>query len=409
MMKMIRSLGIFALGLYFGSAWAAAAIDASGEELIQRIVVFSQETSPSRRLAVAKASGGEIVRELKLINAVVVRMPAGRMQAEEARLLSRAEVLRVDEDPEINWLNGAGALNDIQFPDVKSIIKPFQASPRPAVAGKDEIPWGLQRVNAQAGWARANRGKGVKVAVIDTGIDYNHPELKHVVVGGWNATSSNGAAWKDDHGHGTHVSGTIAAPENGAGVVGVAPKAWLYGVKVLNANGSGTFSAVIAGMEWAVTNKMHVANMSLGAYKGNPSLAAAVEAMVKGGVTLVAAAGNSGGAVNFPGAYPGAIAVAASDVNDKVARFSSRGPEVDLLAPGVDVLSTFKGGGYRKLSGTSMATPHVAGLAALAISAKGLSSPAAVRAALTAAAVPLADVPAEQQGAGIIDAGTLVR
>jgi subtilisin len=416
MVRVIRSLGLLALGLCFGAAWAAAEAGASGGELVQRIVVFSQDIAPAQRLAIAKTSGGKVVRELKLINAVVMQLPASQVKAAEAQLKSRAEVVRVDADPKINWLDNAGSFGDVAFPDVKSIIKPFQAAPRPAALEGQDVPWGIKRVNAQAAWA-ATRGKGVKLVVIDTGIDYDHPELKGVIAGGWNAVGSGGdegatgasGDWKDDNGHGTHVSGTIAASDNDTGVVGVAPQVSLYGVKVLDANGSGTFSDVIAGMEWAITNKMQVASMSLGANQGNESLEAAVAAMVKAGVTLIAAAGNSGQSVGFPAAYPGAIAVAASDSKDKIAYFSSRGPEVDILAPGVKVNSTFMGGGYSKLSGTSMACPHVSGLAALAISAKGLKTPKQVRAALTAAAVPLANVPTEQQGAGIVDAEKLVQ
>ncbi len=406
---MAKSLNLFGLlaGLFLLAMLCFTAAHAEeGPE--QRIVVFRAETAPQQRVAIAEAAGGKLVRELRFIDAVVVSLPASQMQSAEAKLRARAEVLRIDEDPRINWIS-AGTLAEAAFPDVRSVIRPFVAAGRPALDGSQELPWGIQRVNAPAAWA-ATRGAGVKVAVIDTGIDYDHPELKPAIAGGWNATNKeNPADFKDDNGHGTHCSGTIAAADNEEGVVGVAPAVSLYGVKVLDANGSGTFSDVIAGMEWTVANKMQVASMSLGANKGNDSLKAAVEAMVKGGVVVVAAAGNSGSSVGFPAAYAGCIAVAASDAADKVASFSSRGPEVDLLAPGVNVSSTYMGGGYDKLSGTSMACPHVSGLAALAIAAKGLSGEKAVRAALTAAAKALPNVPATQQGAGIVDAGKLVK
>lgn len=407
MARSIQLLGLIALGLSFGTVPAVAG-DAPGGN-VQRIVVFNESTPAAERVAIAQTSGGKVVRELKFINAVVIALPPAQVQATEVRLKKRSDVVRIDEDPKIQWLN------DFVLPDVKSIITPFHATPRPAALEEpaptegQQTPWGITRVNAPAAWAKT-RGDGVKVVVIDTGIDYDHPELKGVIAGGWNATSKEKPTdFKDDNGHGTHVSGTIAAADNDQGVVGVAPKVALYGVKVLDANGSGTFSDVIAGMEWAVTNKMQVASMSLGASKGNDSLKAAVDAMAKGGVALVAAAGNSGSSVGFPAAYAGAIAIAASDVNDKVASFSSRGPEVALLAPGVDVQSTYMGGGYDKLSGTSMACPHVSGLAALAIAAKGLVGVDAVRSALKAAATPLAGVPAAQQGAGIVNAAKLVK
>ncbi|MFI5351028.1 MAG: S8 family serine peptidase, partial [Elusimicrobiota bacterium] len=188
-----------------------------------------------------------------------------------------------------------------------------------------------------------------------------------------------------------------------------APKADLYGVKVLDANGSGTFDDVIAGMQWAVDNHMEVASMSLGASSGNQALADMVAAMKKGGVTLVAAAGNSGGAVGFPGGYPEAIAVAAMDSNDQLASFSSRGPEVAEIAPGVNVFSLSKNGGYETMSGTSMATPHVAGLAVLYVATHKGATPDQVRAGLAAASTTLSGVIPEGQGAGLPDAVSLVK
>ena len=149
--------------------------------------------------------------------------------------------------------------------------------------------------------------------------------------------------------------------------------------------------------------------MSLGASRGNQALADAVEAMRKGGVILIAAAGNSGSTVGFPAAYPGAIAVAASDSGDKLASFSSRGPEVAVIAPGVAVKSTYMNGGYDTLSGTSMATPHVAGLTALYVATHKGATPAAARAALAAASAKLPGVPDIGQGAGLPLATKLVK
>jgi subtilisin family serine protease len=162
-------------------------------------------------------------------------------------------------------------------------------------------------------------------------------------------------------------------------------------------------------MQWAVDNHMDVASMSLGADQGNPALADMVAAMRKGGVTLIAAAGNSGGAVGFPGGYPEAIAVAASDSNDQLASFSSRGPEVAEIAPGVNVFSLSKNGGYETMSGTSMATPHVAGLAVLYVATHKGATPDQVRAGLAAASTSLSGVIPEGQGAGLPDAVSLVK
>jgi subtilisin len=152
---------------------------------------------------------------------------------------------------------------------------------------------------------------------------------------------------------------------------------------------------------------MQVANLSLGSPMGSVFMRLAVDYAVSRGVTVVCAAGNSGGRVGYPAAYESAIAVSASDSGDKIAKFSSRGKEVDFIAPGVAVQSTIPGGGYDSYNGTSMATPHVAGLAALAV-ARGARGPAAVRAALTRAAGSIG-LSAKEQGRGLVDAARLVQ
>lgn len=382
----------------------------------RRIVVFQPGTSPAQRVALAKAAGGIIVRELPLINAVVIDH-ATQVSIAESKLRAMSEVKRVDTDPKINWLKMADARGvDFALPAANGIMKGIEAlkkrpqnvEPEPAPAsGAQETPWGIARVQAPAAW-KTSRGKGVKLVVIDTGIDMTHPELSGIIKGGWNAIST-AATFNDDNGHGTHCSGTIAAKDDDQGVVGVAPQIDLYGVKVLDENGSGTFDDVIAGMLWAVENKMEVASMSLGAGQGNKALEDAVEAMRKGGVILIAAAGNSGGSVGYPAAYPGAIAVAASDSKDKLASFSSRGSQVAVIAPGVDVKSTYMGGGYDTLSGTSMATPHVAGLTALYVATHKGATPEQARAALTAASTKIPGIPDIGQGAGLPSAVKLVR
>ncbi|MBI5883710.1 MAG: S8 family peptidase [Elusimicrobia bacterium] len=397
--------------LVFGISRSAAAADTLGSGA-QRIVVFRENVAPATRVAIASQSGGSVVRELRLINSVVIRASSPLLQSAEAKLKARGEVLKVVDDPRVNWLEAAPAtVAEVGWPSMAEFLqgrlKPSVDEPAP-VGGQD-TPWGITRVNAPAAWA-VTKGKGVKVAIVDTGVDFDHPDLKAAVAGGWSAVDKeNPGNYKDDNGHGTHVAGTIGARDNGVGVVGVAPDAALYAVKVLDGNGSGNFSDVIAGMEWTVTNKMAVVNMSLGASRGNEALQAAVEAMAKAGVILIAAAGNSGGAVSFPAAYPQTIAIAASDSQDKVAYFSSRGPEVDFIAPGVSVQSTFLGGGYKSMSGTSMAAPHAAGLAALAVAAKGLKDPEALRTVFKAAAEAIPGVPPEEQGTGVVDAAKAVR
>ncbi len=378
----------------------------------RRIVVFAAGVPQSRRLLLAQSSGAMVVRELPLIRAVVIETLSTHVHATEAKLRTMPEVSRIDEDPKINWLAAVDARGiDFAAADPHSLIAPMRdlarrgaAAPKPP---RQQTPWGIVKVQAPAAWT-TTRGAGVKLVVIDTGIDRTHPDLAPNIKGGWN-TITKGEDFNDDNGHGSHVSGTIAAVDNKQGVLGAAPKVDLYGVKVLDADGSGTFDDVIAGMHWAVDNKMEIASMSLGASQGNAALSDMVAAMEKAGVILIAAAGNSGDSVGYPAAYPGAIAISASDEKDQLASFSSRGPEVAIIAPGVDVKSTYKDGGYDTLSGTSMATPHASGLAALYVATHKGATPAQARSALAAASRKLPGIPDIGQGAGLPSAVELVK
>jgi subtilisin family serine protease len=170
----------------------------------------------------------------------------------------------------------------------------------------------------------------------------------------------------DDNGHGTHVDGIIAALNNDIGVVGVAPGASLYAVKVLDSTGNGYLSDVIDGIQWSVKNNAQVISMSFGTGTDDLALHDAVDATYNSGVLVIAAAGNTnGGAVTYPAAYSSVIAVSAIDINNSIASFGSVGPQVELAAPGVNVYSTYLGGGYATKSGTSMACPHVSGTVVL--------------------------------------------
>jgi subtilisin len=238
----------------------------------------------------------------------------------------------------------------------------------------ETIPTGVQQVNAPQAWGYS-QGKGIRVAVVDTGIDFNHPDLQPNYVGGTSFVPG-AATPMDDHGHGTHCAGTIAAAVNGSNVVGVAPAASLYAVKVLDHTGSGQFSWIIAGIDWCIQNRIHVLSMSLGGDSAPTALETMCNTAWSKGVLLVAAAGNANQGPNpvppatsnvgYPGKYKNVIAVSAIDSSNVIAPFSSRGPEVDLCAPGVNVLSDKLGGGTTTMSGTSMACPHVSGVAALA-------------------------------------------
>lgn len=394
----------------FGAAFLLASVLSVSSNASQKIITFDPGASAREGLAALEKLDGRLVKDLPLINAVLMEFPD---KTADSAIMSCPHVGALEEDRVIKWIEEAPSAIPLSYVNsslaavgIGDYAKFIPAAPAPkAAANPNEIQWGVKRVNASAAWGKT-MGRGVKVGIIDTGMDYTHPDLKVNYSGGYNALDASKTPL-DDNGHGTHVAGIIGAVNDGAGVVGVAPGASLYAVKVLNAQGSGSYSGIVDGIQWAVNNKMNVVNMSLGSPTGSAAIQKAVEAAYKAGVTLVMAAGNDSGPVNYPAKYPQSIAVAASDSSDKLATFSSRGPEIAVIAPGVAVYSTYMGGIYKTLSGTSMASPHVAGLAALAVAA-GAKTPVAVRKALLGAAVSIGLQPSEQ-GAGLVDASNLVK
>ncbi|NTX07893.1 peptidase S8 [Myxococcus sp. CA051A] len=286
--------------------------------------------------------------------------------------------------------------------------------------------WNLKMIDMPKAWERS-RGKGVVVAVLDTGIAYEDhddfkqvPDLKGVkFVPGYDFVNDDEHA-NDDHGHGTHVAGTIAqATNNGEGVAGVAFEATLMPVKVLNHFGGGTTADIADAIRFAADKGANVINMSLGGGGYSQVMANAVEYARKKGVTVVAAAGNGGRArVEFPAAYPGAVAVSAVGPEGSLAPYSSYGKELDIAAPGGDKRKGDQGGilqntidprdpsrsVYASYQGTSMATPHVAAVAAM-LYAAGAKTPDAVEKALYAGAAKVADQAwTEQYGHGLLNA-----
>jgi len=291
-----------------------------------------------------------------------------------------------------------------------------------------------------------NKGTGIYIAVLDTGIDYTHPELGENYAGGYDFVNSDSDP-KDDHGHGTHVSGTIAAEDNTEGVIGVAPEAKIYAVKVLDQKGVGSYSDVIAGIEWAVLgpdglegngDDSKIISMSLGGGSDSQALHDAVDAAYQKGVLLVAAAGNNGDGEpydedtwSYPAAYSSVIAVGATDEDDALASFSTSAGYLELSAPGVNIYSTMPtydvtltssgppwsrySKNYDYMSGTSMACPHVSGTAALVLyslidsaydsDGDGWWDPSEVRAKLSDTAEDLGETGWDKgYGYGLVDA-----
>lgn len=239
---------------------------------------------------------------------------------------------------------------------------------------EENIPAGIRLVHAEEAWEKANYGEGIVVAVIDTGIDKTHPDLKDQIIGGEDFT--NTGDFQDDNGHGTHVCGTILAALNNYGVVGVAPRAKVLALKVLDQSGRGDIKWINAAIEYAINwegsngEKVSVISMSLGGPEEEEEHRL-IQKAVQNNILVVCAAGNSGDGredtdeMDYPGAYPEVVQVGAVDLEKNLADFSNTNDEIDLVAPGVEIFSTYIGGKFAKLSGTSMATPHVSGAAAL--------------------------------------------
>ena len=255
-----------------------------------------------------------------------------------------------------------------------------------------ETPWGIERI-FNGNYFGDQYTTSVQVAILDTGIDLDHPDLVANIAWAVDATGNNNP--DDKNGHGTHVAGTIGAVRDNNGVVGVYANVEIYAIKVLGNGGSGQWDWLINGIQLAMegpdgikgtTDDADVISMSLGA-SSDPGTAvhnAIIEAY-NAGITLVAAAGNEGDGdpttdeYSWPAAYDEVIAVGATDKDDNIASFSNSGPFLEFAAPGVSVYSTYKNGGYDTLSGTSMATPHVSGLVALYLAMGGTRDPTAVR------------------------------
>jgi len=358
----------------------------------RKIVVFQSGVAEPAKEALMKNFGGEKIKDLPLVNGMAVLLSP---QAEKA-LVKQAGVLRIDNDDMVFALKG----------------KP-QPPPQPA----EEMAWGVNRIDADHVWAEtwdlttlpvtktdANTGRGIRVAIIDSGIDLDHPDL--YVTDGYNAINSR-KSYNDDYRHGTHVAGIVAALDNEIGVIGTAPKVELYAVKVLNSRGIGFASDIIDGLQWSIDHGMQVANMSIGSSGSSQSYHDAITAAYNAGITIVAAAGNNGegdGSIVWPARWPETIAVSATCSNTKspdtckegkaivmdtnaedgLAYFSSYASSIDepnddssvvsinlLAGPGEEINSTWNDGYYHLGSGTSMATPHVTGVVALVLRARG--------------------------------------
>jgi thermitase len=335
------------------------------------VVRFKEGVRESVRALVLREQKATRANRLPLSGTEVVRLPAGESVTAAAKELEqRPEVLYAEP----NWIYHAAAVpNDLRFGEL----------------------WALERIQAPAAWDLTTGDPAVKVAVVDTGIAFDHPDLASQVVPGWDFVSGDAEAF-DQHGHGTHVAGTIGARGNDAvGVAGVNWNVALMPVQVLSPFGNGRNDQISEGLAFAARNGARVVNASL----GGPNFSLTMERAIREApqTLFVVAAGNSGRSNDTSPVYPcsydlaNVICVGASDRDDARASFSNFGAtSVDLAAPGVSVVSTSLDQAYVSLSGTSMAAPHVAGVAALIWARAPWATVAEVRSALLSTIDPVA-------------------
>lgn len=300
----------------------------------KQVIVVFKDTDSAKNKGLELKANGKLKQEFKNIKSLTAN-------------LSDSEILKLQKDPSVLSVE-----EDIK---IKMI--------------SDYEDWGLTKIGAQKSWASGYTGSGVKVAVIDTGADLKHADL--AIAGGFSAVAYT-TSYQDDEGHGSHVAGIIAAQQNDIDGVGVAPGASVYAIKALDSTGSGYNSDIIEGIDWAIENNMDIVNMSLGSNTSSVALQNACDTAYKNGLLVVAAAGNDGAkrpstksTVDYPAKYESVIAVGATDSKNVRASFSSTGTEVEVAAPGVSIKSVGLNGGYAIMSGTSMASPCVAGDLAL--------------------------------------------
>ena len=358
-----RARSLFALPILF-----ALFVPRAGMAAEEAVIIGFHEPVGAGERSLILAAGGEIQREFWLIRAVAAKVPA-----------SAVGILK--GDPRVAYVEPDGVLRPVE-PSYPSFSRSGTAA---SSADEYQSSWGVSRVGSRAYHEKGITGAGIKIAIADTGIDYNHPELSDSYRGGYDFVNDDDDPMDDNyselyqtHSHGTNVAGIIAALRDSGGVVGVSPDASLYALKVLDRYGSGETSHTIAAIEWAVSNGMDILNLSIQQDLDMESLRAACDAAYEAGLLIVAAAGNinwMGGGVRYPAAYDSVVAVAATGQDDLRAGFSATGPEVEISAPGDSIYSTARlaEGGYNTLSGTSQAAPHVTGVAALILSSGDLT------------------------------------
>jgi len=376
------------------------------EQTIQSLKTHSERTQ-ARLLDSIEREDGEVLNTFWIANAVLAEV-----EVESLEVISEySEVTRIHENFEVETLNSEGTSEDAMSEDERGLESEIGGDTRGDLYSNSDLTWGLERINVEGLWDQGIDGSDIRVAVSDTGVDIEHPDLEGKMVnleddeyctGGWIEFNRTGhivenSTPRDTTSHGTHVSGTIAG-ENASGThIGVAPEVDLMHALIIP-GGYGRFAAALAGLEWKVEphdrfgntlepveeHRPHVASMSWGPDGYHQEYEEPMINLKDAGIVPVASMGNSGnGTVGVPGAVYRTLGIGASNVTDGIAEFSSGGivedernetPEEfvkpDLAAPGVEVKSALSGGGWQRWQGTSMSTPHVAGTVALMLDVK---------------------------------------
>jgi len=306
----------------------------------QILVKFKSGTSLPEVAEIHRQLGGQVKETIPGIGVQVVTVPKGQAKEKAKAYSSNTKVAYAEPD----------------------FVAEALGSPDDPGFGNQ---WGMVKIQAPQAWEVTTGSNSINIAILDTGVDLDHPDLADRLIS--NIDFSGSATADDVYGHGTHVAGIAAAiTNNGIGVAGLGYSSTIMNVKVLGDTGSGAYSWIASGIIWAADNGAEIINMSLGGSSNSSTLEDAINYAWSKGVVVVAAAGNSGNTTpSYPAYYANCIAVAATDANDAKASWSNYGDWVDVAAPGLNVYSTLKDNGYGYKSGTSMASPYVAGLAAL--------------------------------------------
>ncbi|MFZ5828342.1 MAG: S8 family serine peptidase [Bacillota bacterium] len=323
-----------------------------GEYLIR----FTPGLSAAGRAQIAEELGAQIIDQIKPLDAHLIAFPALKAKhnsQERARILAALK-----ENPNVLYVEPNFIYQAVGTPNDPGVTQ----------------QWAWGKIQAYAAWDVAQGSSSTVIAIVDTGIQLNHPDLDAKIVPGYDFVSGDSQA-DDGHGHGTHVGGSAAAETNNAtGGAGTCPGCSLMPVRVLDNNGSGTLANVANGITWAADRGAKVINLSLGASTGATTLENAINYAWNRGAFLACAAGNSNtSSPSYPAYYENCFAVASTNSSDARSYFSNYGNWVEAAAPGEGIYSTWLNGGYHTISGTSMATPHVAGLAGL-LASQGLTN-----------------------------------